>query len=178
MKNIYIILALFFGLQTYAQKTIYIYNLSSTNFDIGEIGTQPVSGTQPVFTSSPSGGMITIAPYSLPYILEATPASTTKFPFYSPSTSPVIDFWIRHDPPNNPATLPSNLVGPIYGASQIFQFIKFQVGPRGSLGGTTFYPIHPSYDSIYSFGLSGTVSLDIIDAVSGLPAADGETFII
>lgn len=133
MKKIYLILFLFFVLQTYSQKTIYIYNFSGTNLDIGNIGTRHATSTFPMFVSNPSGGMITIPSNSI-YILEADPASTTIFPFYSPSSSPEIDYWTRMLSGFPNTDLPSNLVASIYGGTQILDHFKFQLGPRGSLG--------------------------------------------
>ncbi|HET8804697.1 MAG TPA: hypothetical protein VFM72_08975 [Aequorivita sp.] len=179
MKKLFLISVLFFGLQAIAQKTVYIYNLSSTNFDIGDMGTKNISAAFPIFISNPSGGTITI-PSGTTYILEASPLSTTKFPFYSPSSAPVIDFWRRQLIAGGAySNLPSNLVANVYGASQIIEHVKSQVGPGGTLGGGTLFPTSSNnYSDFYFFGSTGMVTLDVIDPVTGLPAPDGETYII
>src|SRR5690554_152127 len=153
MKNIYTILALFFGLQTSAQKTVYIYNFSSTNFDIGNIGTQHETNTYPMFVSNYSGPLITI-PSNTIDSLYASPASTTKFPFYSTSSTIPIDYWLRQLTYGGTySNLPSNLVATIYGNTQILEHVKTQVGPRGSLGGGTLFPTQGNnYSVYYTFG--------------------------
>ncbi|TYB74834.1 MULTISPECIES: hypothetical protein [Bizionia] len=180
MKKILLLSVLFLGLQTMAQKTVYIYNFSSTNFDIGDIGTKKQTASHPIFLSKPSGGLISIPPGAT-YILEASPASTNRFPFYSPTSSPNIDNWSRQlvsgGAWSNP--LPSSLVANIYGATQIIEHVKTQVGPSGALGGGTLFPVSPDYFDSYTYGsLGGTVSLNVIDPVSGAAVPDGETYIV
>ena len=182
MKKIFLISVLFFGLQAIAQKTVFIYNLSSTNFDIGDMGTKNISAAFPIFISNPSGGTITI-PSGTTYILEASPTSTTKFPFYSPTSTPLIDFWLRQLTAGGAySNLPSTTVATIYGASQFLEYVKTQVGPNGSLGGGTLLPIFHSYSDFYTFGTTGTVTIDMIDPLTGLPPTGdtipAETYII
>lgn len=179
MKKILFIIILLIGTHVFAQKTIYIYNLSSTNFDIGDIKTMDNITTYPIFTSNPSTGMISI-PAGTTYILEADPVSTTKFPFYSPLTTPTIDFWTRQlVPGGSGSNLPSHLVANVYGNPQILRRIKFQVGRNGFLGGGSFYPSEANnYSDMFILDGNVIVTFDIIGSVSGDQEPDGETYII
>lgn len=181
MKTILLTILLLVGVNGFSQKTVYIYNLSSTNFDIGHIGTQNVSNPYPKLISAPSSGLITV-PSLGTYVLVASPASTTVFPFYSPSSSPDIDNWTRIlTSGGTPSTIPSGLAASVYGASQIIEEVKFQVGPNGSLGGNTFILNSSSgFSDVYYFGVNGAVSIDVINPITGLPSinGEGETYII
>jgi len=178
MKTFILSLMLIASFYGYSQKSVYIYNLSSTNFDIGDIGTQKDSTFYPKFSSNPTTA--TNIPAYTTYSLVASPASTTVFPFYSPSSNPDIDYWSRIITPGaTPSDLPSNLVASIYGATQVIDYVKFQLGPNGSLGGATLsLNSGNSFSDFYLFGSNGVVSIDVIDPNTGLPSANGETWII
>lgn len=164
MKKILIIAVVFLSLQSFAQKTVTIYNLSNTNFDIGNFGTRSTAaGGYPIFSSNYGTAPNTIIhiPAGTTYILQCSPASTTRFPFLSPTSSPQITSWFRRLTATGAMTaLSSTIVSSTYGNTQIFDYAKTQVGPNGSLGGGTLsLPINVYHDQ-YSFGTSGIVTVD------------------
>lgn len=184
MKKLFIVSVLFWGLQTFAQKTVYIFNFSNEPVQISDIATQSINNFYPLFFSDPSSGPITLPPFdpmdpdASNYILVADPVSTTKFPFNSPSNTPPIDKWKRQlSAGTSGGSLSSILVATIYGSSQSMYAFKSSVGINGSLGAGTLYPTASNNFSDFYLFMGGSVSLDVIDA-TGNPAPDGETYII
>lgn len=120
MKNIYLSVLVLLLMSSYScsiDNTPIAEPVSNANEQLFSkpikiIGTRHATSTFPMFVSNPSGGMITIPSNSI-YILEADPASTTIFPFYSPSSSPEIDYWTRMLSGFPNTDLPSNLVASI-----------------------------------------------------------------
>lgn len=179
MKNLFLITVLFLSIQSFAQKTITIYNLSSTNFDIGEINTKngttptpPTTVTYPVFKSNygTAPNNIIHIPAGTTYILQCSPASITRFPFLSPSSVPQITSWRRKLTAAGTWTaVTSAATSSAYGNTQVFDFMKTQVGPNGTLGGGNLRPNYTTplyvdwtfynWNSVNGIG-AGTVSID------------------
>jgi len=185
MKKIILLSVFFLSIQGFAQKTITIYNLSSTNFDIGEMRTKSTSvSTYPKLISNygtfPNN--IIHIPAGTTYILESIPGSITRFPFLSPDSTPEITSWKRQF--NAGATwtpITSTAAAAAYGNTQVFDVMKTQVGPNGALGGGYLSPFPTPLDNYWVFytwnsinGLdAGMVTID-----SNLPFTDEITIII
>lgn len=133
MKKIVLLSVLFLSIQSFAQKTITIYNLSSENFYLGEINTKSTAAsTYPKFKSDYAGGFD--VPAGTTYILECTPASVTRFPFLSPTSTPQITSWRRQLTAGATwAAITSAATSAAYGNTQVFDFMKTGMGP-GSTG--------------------------------------------
>ena len=127
MKNIILIFALFFATTLFAQKTIYIFNYSSYNIEIGNFQSKDIGSTEyPQYRSLYSGSFI-IAPMVI-YKLENP--SMTRFPFQSVNSNPYIDYWSRFINSTSTGSGPiasSNLDFDVLANPQIFYFLKFQV---------------------------------------------------
>lgn len=106
-----------FGLFAHAQKTFVVYNLTSTTIDLYDIVANQ-SGSYPQFQSK--GTTISIAPGGS-YTLQNL-ASTTRFPFLSPTSSPPINNWVRTIPPTS--VVPS-LTAWIPAYNQVFSSLSF-----------------------------------------------------
>lgn len=119
MKKL-LLVVIFFGLQSYAQKTFEVYNYTSLNFEIYDIVTN-ASGNYPEFRSKPFG-TITIAPGGS-YKLVNT-GSVSRFPFHSPSSTPYISTWLRVNPPNPAVLIASNPAWSL-GNPQVFSSMTF-----------------------------------------------------
>jgi hypothetical protein len=131
MKKIILITLLSLSLQGYSQKIVYILNFSSYNVQIAEINTITTNlGIYPSFKNNT--GLITI-PAGQSYTLTNS-SSSTKFPFVSVGNTPQINSWIRRNSATSSTTVASTTAY-ITGATQKFNFIKFQVGTNGNLGG-------------------------------------------
>ena len=87
MKKIFLSIVFLLGIQGFAQKTITIYNLSTTNFDIGQFYTKSASVAVYPLLRSAMNGFVTV-PAGTTYIMQCTPASLTRFPFLSPTSTP------------------------------------------------------------------------------------------
>ncbi len=166
---------------SFAQKTIYVYNLSSTNFDIGQMYSKNSNPTNP-YPKFSSSGALYIIPAGQSRTFAASPASVTKFPFQIAPINPWPN-WIRVlVSGGSGTTLPSNIVANTYGNTQIFDFMKTQVGPNGSLGGGNLRPFippvtptNPDWGS-YTFGTSGLVTID--QDPPGTPGGTQEIYVI
>ena len=140
-KKIVFSALLFLGLQSFAQKTVYIFNTSSLPVTIGNIGTvkATISGTTvtlgyPKYVShdNPSGPgtpSITI-PAGGSYTLENT-ANPNKFPFVSIGNTPAITQWTRKASATSSATVTAATAFTV-GTTQMFEYIKFSAGSGGS----------------------------------------------
>lgn len=146
MKKFIFILVLFLGLQSYAQKTVYIYNFSSYDMEIGEIITKPNTGTYPLYKSvyeatSSSGPSLLPVPSGTTYTME-NPV-ITRFPFYSPTSSPAIKKWRRFTNATTSGIITSVNLNNTLANTQNFNSIKFQlIGAGGAtlgVGITTEY---------------------------------------
>jgi hypothetical protein len=130
MKKIILITVLFLGLHGFSQKIVYVFNFSSYGVDIGEFQTKNSTGGFPYFRSYPFLVHINAGDS---YTLENN-GSSTKFPFVSVGNTPQLNSWVRTNSATSSTTVTSTTAY-ISGASQLFNFIKFQVGTNGSLGG-------------------------------------------
>lgn len=128
----------------FAQKYVYVYNFSSYPIEMGAFATikngaaepgQPGnSGCQIQYTHLYTSPNITL-PASSTYVLENT-SSTTRFPFYSPTSSPEITQWTVHTSSTNSFNLSSNNSWLAYGNGQQFHYLKFEFeNPSDSGGG-------------------------------------------
>ena len=98
MKNIFLTMLLFIGIQIFGQKKVTIINNSQYTLQIGALTTIKYSGTNPVTVSSgvtyihnalsPAATSLNI-PAGGTYVLNNT-SSTTKFPFVSVGNVPQI----------------------------------------------------------------------------------------
>jgi hypothetical protein len=108
---------------------------------IGEIQTKSSvnANTYPKFISNYSGGLLDIpsVPAGYTYILENPNAS--YFPFYSPSSTPYIDYWLRYSSASTYGNFSSTTLNNVLATNQVFNFIKFQVGTAGNAGGGNLY---------------------------------------
>lgn len=165
MKKIVLLSVLFLSIQSFAQKTITIYNLSSSNFYVGEIYTKStVAGSYPKFISNYAGGFD--VPSGTTYILECTPASVTRFPFLSPTSTPQITSWRRQLTAGATWTsITSAATSAAYGNTQEFDFMKVGMGPgsSGLIGSGNLRPnlLSPDWTG-YNWsggGLTGTVTI-------------------
>ena len=135
MKKIIIIALLCLGIQGYSQKTVYVFNFSSYNVQIGEIQTKSTAtSTYPRFKTNYSGvGGIINVPAGTTFTL--VNPNNTYFPFYSPTSVPYVNAWTRQFTAGATwANFLSTNLNNVLAVPQIFNFIKFQVGPSGSLG--------------------------------------------
>ena len=135
MKKLFLTLVLFLGLQGIAQKTVYVFNFSSYDVKIGDIQTRPLTGTYPYYTSkytNASTGNLIMVPAGSTYTLENTVA--TRFPFYSPTSAPVITQWRRQSSATVSANILSTNLNNVLANSQKWWSIKFDV--VGSSGTT------------------------------------------
>jgi hypothetical protein len=138
MKKILLIAIVLFGLQVFGQKKLEIYNLTTLSFDIYNIFTN-ASGSNPEFQSKLT--IINIPP-SGSYILENS-SNIYRFPFLSPSTTPVIS-WMRD------GIALSNTAAWVLGNAQVFDKMIFSTtgnynvigvaspSASGSSGGTAW----------------------------------------
>ncbi|CAM3810279.1 hypothetical protein FLGE108171_15600 [Flavobacterium gelidilacus] len=124
MKKIILFAMLFISLHNYAQKTLEIYNFTSSSVVIYDIFTKPTAGMYPEFHSKPYGG-ITILPGDS-YILENT-TNVFRFPFNSPSSIPFINIWERLNSATSVTNLNSNIAWTL-GNSQVYKGMIFQFG--------------------------------------------------
>ncbi|MGX7667523.1 hypothetical protein [Flavobacterium pedocola] len=124
MKKIILIATLLIGLQNFAQKTFEVYNLTGYTFNLTDIITRPVGTTYPEFHSKPFGN-IPLGPTSAQtsYVLENT-SNVYRFPFNSPSSSPVITTWERLSSPSTVTTFTSNGAW-VLGNAQEFYKLKY-----------------------------------------------------
>lgn len=138
MKKFILLLAFFFSITTFAQKTVYIFNFSSYNVQVGEIQSKSsATSTYPRFRTNYSGGIINV-PSGTTYTLENPNA--TYFPFFSPTSVPYINAWQRQFTAGATwANFLSTNLNNALATPQVFHFIKFQVGPNGSLGGGNLF---------------------------------------
>lgn len=161
MKKIILIFAFFLSISSFAQKTVYIFNFSSYNVEVGEIQTRSTAAsTYPRFRTNYSGGIINV-PSGTTYTLENPNA--TYFPFYSPTSVPYIDAWQRHFTAGATwANFLSTNLNNALAAPQEFNYIKFQVGPNGSLGGGNLSPdIAFGSDQLFGTGWAADYSADV-----------------
>jgi len=138
MKNLFLTFVLFLGLQGIAQKTVYIFNNSTTaTITIGDIQTKKATfsstpGTAPTL-GYPTFTSFTNTPIIIPpggsYTLENT-ANPNKFPFISVGNSPQITQWVKFVSANSFSTVSSTQAFTT-ASSQIFYSIKFMGGAGG-----------------------------------------------
>lgn len=144
MKKIFIVSILFFVLNSFAQKSVYINNQSSFGVDIGSISTKPSSGTYPQYQSLYTNGgtnLIHLNPgqsYSLVAVLQPT----IRFPFYSPTSVPIIANWGKYTSPTTVFNVNSSSLNTIVANSQVFAGMKFHVASTAPYydGGTILSP--------------------------------------
>lgn len=182
MKKIFLLSVLFLSVQSFAQKTITIYNLSSANFYLGEINTlSTATSTYPRFKSNYIGGFD--VPAGTTYILECSPASTTRFPFLSPFSVPQITSWSRLLTASGTWTaVTSAATSSAYGNTQVFDFMKTGMGPgsSGSLGSGNLRPTvtSPNNWTFYTWNSVNGVGAGYVTIDSNLPFTDEITVII
>ena len=137
MKKIIFFLFALFSIGGYSQKTLEIYNYSATkSLSISIIITKPQTGIYPWFGSvTPS--IITIPPGGQ-YVLQNN-ANLYRFPFYSPTSSPLITNWrkvVQSTGGNGSFTNVTSQVAWPLGTTQFFNNISFTVN-NGLQGGNT-----------------------------------------
>jgi hypothetical protein len=135
MKKIFLIFVLFLTLQGFAQKTVYVFNFSSYLVKIGYMQTRPNTGVYPYYTTNyinAATANTIYVPSGSTYTLENPVA--TRFPFYSPTSSPVITSWRRSNSATSSSIILSTNLNNVLANSQKFHSIKFDV--VGSYGTT------------------------------------------
>ena len=158
MKKIFLSIVFLVGIQGFAQKTITIYNLSSTNFE-AQINTKSTTASgYPKLKSILSQTAGLKVPPNTTYIMQCTPASLTRFPFLSPTSTPQISIWQRFLNANSYASISSAAASSAYGNTQIFDFMKTQVidYPNNSRGGGNLRPNDPIWPSYLFNSINGT----------------------
>ena len=124
MKKILLIALLICGMQIQAQKTFKLFNLTANTVTIDDLVTN--TGTInafPQFHSKPNG-LINIAPFGS-YTLTTT--NLTRFPFFSPTSLPTINFWERATSATSITVISSTVAFPL-GAAQVFYWIQVRIG--------------------------------------------------
>jgi hypothetical protein len=162
MKKLIIIATLFFGLQGFSQKILYIFNNSPYGIDIGEvqsITTNTAGYPYPMFKSNTSLIHINAGDS---YTLENL-GSSTKFPFVSVGNVPQINNWIKINSATSTTSVTSTTAY-ITGATQAFNFIKFQVGINGNLGGGDLGQAYPN--PIVASGWGASYDPPVIDPLN------------
>ncbi len=124
MKKL-ILLLMVCTLSIQAQKTVKVYNYTASTVYIRDLVTRTNTYTLPEFHLKPNG-QITIAPFGSYTIVNT--ANATRFPFYSPTSTPVITTWERIT-----ATAPTNTNMPstaawLQGANQVFYWVNIGIG--------------------------------------------------
>jgi hypothetical protein len=143
-----LILLLMLGvLSTQAQKTVKVYNYTANTVLIRDLVTRTATNTLPEFHSKPNG-QITIAPYGS-YTMVNT-ANATRFPFYSPTSLPVITTWERSTTTTPTSSIMPNTAAWLQGANQVFYWVNIGIGGYATTVGSPISGL-PSTNS-----LSGT----------------------
>ena len=152
MKKLIFTLVLFLGLQSYAQKTVYIFNFSSYDMEVGEIITKPTTGTFPYYISvyeatSTSGPSLLPVPSGTTYTMENPVA--IRFPFYSANSIPAIKKWRRYTNATTSGIMTSLNLNNVLANTQIFKSIKFQVVDSNGnvIGGATLISTYDNYSN-------------------------------
>jgi hypothetical protein len=141
MKKIFLIALFVCGMQIQAQKTFKLINLTASSVVIEDLQTSnTISGAYPRFATKPYG-FITVAPFGS-YTLVNT-GSATKFPFNSPSSSPVITTWERTSAPGS-STLVTSFGAWYVGDTQVFYKIKVTQGGSSKNIGIASAGLQPS----------------------------------
>ena len=181
MKKIFLSIVFLVGIQGFAQKTITIYNLSSTNFE-AQINTKSTTASgYPKLKSILSQTAGLKVPPNTTYIMQCTPASLTRFPFLSPTSTPQISIWQRFLNANSYASISSAAASSAYGNTQIFDFMKTQVidYPNNSRGGGNLRPTVTTPDwRSYMFNSINGAGQGAVTIDSDLPISNEITVII
>lgn len=150
------------GLYAQAQKTVKIYNYSAYTVKFFDFVTRTSTNQFPEFHSKQFGG-VTIAPFGS-YTMVNT-ASTTRFPFYSPTSSPVITTWERLTTTTPTSTIMTNTVAWLQGGNQEFSYIQLTInGSIRNLGNplTSTFPASVSASGwTASYANTGSVAAPI-----------------
>lgn len=147
MKKLFAIAVFLMVWSSYSQiksRNLYINNQSSLGMDIGEIKSKPTSGTYPFYISkytvngvltnihlNPGQSLNLVSPYASTVV--------ARFPFYSPTSVPYINFWSKTVSATSGGLVASSTLNTIIANAQIFDYMKFQVGPNGGNLGYTIY---------------------------------------
>lgn len=132
MKNIFLTMLLFIGIQMVGQKKVTIINNSPYTMQIASLATVKYLGTIPPTISGPTYKHKTLSPAAsfivIPaggsYVLNNT-SSTTKFPFVSVGNVPQITQWSLSSPVSTVTS--ATAYASANATSQVFSFIKFQL---------------------------------------------------
>jgi len=124
MKKILFIALLVCGMQLQAQKTFKLFNLTANTVTIDDLVTNTgTAGAYPQFHSKPNGP-VNIAPFGS-YTLTTT--NLTRFPFFSPTSVPTINFWERATSATSSTVISSTVAFPL-GTTQVFYWIQVSIG--------------------------------------------------
>ncbi|WP_395061732.1 hypothetical protein [Flavobacterium sp.] len=124
MKKIFLIALFICGMQLQAQKTFRLINLTANTVMIDNLVTNTgVAGAYPQFNSKPNGS-VSIAPFAT-YTLTTT--NLTRFPFFSPSSTPTINSWERATSATSGTVISSTVAFPL-GAAQVFYWVQVRIG--------------------------------------------------
>jgi len=137
MKNILFLCVFAVSSTLSAQKTVYVFNYSSYNVEVGNFQSKDGNSDWPQYASVNSQFII---PSGQSYTLSNP--SLTRFPFESVNSSPYIGFWSQQASSSSSGSAPiaSYLLDldPIANP-QVFYYFKFMVKDRNGnyLGGGT-----------------------------------------
>ena len=147
------------GMQLQAQKTFKLYNLTGSTVIIDDLVTSAsTDGSYPQFHSKPNEP-VNIAPGS--YTLTTT--NLTRFPFYSPTSIPTINFWERKTSETTSSNIPSTVAFPL-GGNQVFYWIQVRIGANTKqigLSSSGFQSTSTSNGWTASYSLAGTAAAPI-----------------
>ena len=126
MKKIILIALFICGMQLQAQKTFKLINLTANTVTIDDLITYTGgtgTGAFPQFHSKPNGA-VNIAPFGT-YTLTTT--NLTRFPFFSPTSTPTINSWERATSATSSTVISSTVAFPL-GAAQVFYWVQVRIG--------------------------------------------------
>jgi hypothetical protein len=140
MKKLILFLMLC-ALNVQAQKTVKIYNYTAYSVQFFDFVTRPTATPLPEFHSKPFGG-VTIAPYGSYTMVNTTNA--TRFPFYSPTSVPVITTWERQSLTAPTSSTMANTVAWLQGANQVFSYIRLTINGQTKYLGNPLVSSYPN----------------------------------
>ncbi|WP_298150063.1 hypothetical protein [Flavobacterium sp.] len=124
MRKLILIALLICGAQMQAQKTFKLFNLTGNTVIIDDLVTNTgTANAFPQFHSKPNGP-VSIPPFGT-YTLTTTNA--TRFPFFSPTSTPTINSWERATSATSSSVISSTVAFPL-GTAQVFYWIQVRIG--------------------------------------------------
>ena len=158
MKKFLILVVVFFGLQSFAQKTVIVNNFSSLQVTI--LGLNTIGNNNAVY---PSIRSVTPANIIIPAgqsrTMSSPTGSLTQFPYNSTASAMAYTQWRRFTSATTSTTSPNNsgTFTTLYGNGQKFNFVEIRVGTTNWKVGTGLNGISVTTTS----GISGSTSYTV-----------------